>query len=69
MDLLRLYEECSFLCRNFSSVIFAYCPIEANMAAHVLTSRVVDAQTIVWTADPPSFLADVLADDVCYSPN
>ena len=61
------YEEC-FLRRNFTSVIFVHCPTEANMAAHVIASMMVDAQTIVWAADPPEFLVDVLADDVYFFP-
>ena len=54
-------DECSFLCRSFIFV----CPREANMAAHVIASIVVDTQTIVWTADPPDFLVDVLGDCRC----
>uniref|UniRef100_A0A452Y2Q0 RNase H type-1 domain-containing protein n=1 Tax=Aegilops tauschii subsp. strangulata TaxID=200361 RepID=A0A452Y2Q0_AEGTS len=31
-----IYEECSFLARNFSFIVFNHCPREANMAADVL---------------------------------
>ena len=31
-----IYEECSFLARNFISIIFSHCPREANMAADLL---------------------------------
>jgi hypothetical protein len=47
-----IYEECSFLYRNFSEVLFLHCPREANMVAHVLASRSEGSQLIVWTEDP-----------------
>ena len=34
-----IYEECIFLCRNFTEVIFLHCPRKANMVAHVLASH------------------------------
>jgi hypothetical protein len=59
-----IYEECSFLCRNFSQIVFYHCPREANMAAHVLASHAKGPLSIVWHDDPPDFLVNVLADDV-----
>jgi hypothetical protein len=51
-----IYEECSFLCRNFSQIVFYHCPREANMAAHVLASHDEGPLSIVWHDDPPDFL-------------
>ncbi|KAE8781303.1 retrotransposon expressed [Hordeum vulgare] len=31
-----VYEECSFLAKNFSSILFVFCPREANMVADTL---------------------------------
>jgi hypothetical protein len=31
-----IYEECNFLCRGFSGVLFSHCPRKANRAAHIL---------------------------------
>ena len=59
-----IYEECTFLSRNFTEVIFSHCPRESNMAAHVLASRSEGNQSIVWLDDPPDFLMHVLANDV-----
>ena len=59
-----IYEECTLLSRNFTEVIFSHCPRESNMAAHVLASRSVGNQSIVWLDDPPDFLIHVLANDV-----
>jgi hypothetical protein len=59
-----IYEECSFLCRNFSEIVFYYCPREANMATHVLASHAEGAVSIFWHDDPLDFFVNVLADDV-----
>jgi ribonuclease HI len=59
-----IYEECSFLCRYFSQIVFYHCPREANMAAHVLASHAEGPLSIVWHDDPPDFLVNVLAHDV-----
>jgi hypothetical protein len=42
-----IYEECSFLCRNFLEVYFFHCPKEANKAAHILASHSEGSQSIV----------------------
>ena len=59
-----IYEECSFLSRNFTEVLFSHCPREANVAAHVLASRAEETEPKVWFEDPPDFLIHVLANDV-----
>lgn len=59
-----IYEECSFLARNFISIQFYHCPREANMAADVLASKSKASRTIVWKSEPPDFLVDVLSNDV-----
>jgi hypothetical protein len=64
-----IYEECSFLCRNFSEVYFFHCPTEANKAAHILASRSEGSQSIVWIEDPPDFIIDVITDDVALLAN
>ena len=35
-----IYEECSFLARNFISIEFSHCPREANMAADLLATSI-----------------------------
>ena len=59
-----IYEECSFLARNFISICFHHCPREANMAADVLSSNSETSRTIVWKSEPPRFLVNVLSGDV-----
>jgi ribonuclease HI len=58
-----IYEECSFLCRNFTETQFSHCPREANMAAHELARHSGGTESIVWLDDPPDFILSVLADD------
>ena len=60
----QFYEECSFLARNFISIIFSHCPREANMAADLLARNSEVSRTIMWKSVPPDFLLDVLANDV-----
>ena len=43
-----IYEECSFLARNFISIVFSHCPREANMAADLLARNSEVSRTIVW---------------------
>ena len=59
-----IYEECSFLARNFISIMFSYCPREANAAADLLARNLEFSHTIVWKSEPPGFLVDVLTNDV-----
>ena len=59
-----IYEECSFLARNFISIVFSRCPREANMVAHFLARNSEVSRTIVWKLEPPDFLVDVLTNDV-----
>ena len=56
-----IYEECSFLCRNFAVISFSHCPREANMVAHVLASHSEGPLSIVWQEEPPDFIGAVLA--------
>ena len=58
-----IYEECSFLCRNFARVSFNHCPREANRAVHVL-AKFNEVEYVVWHGDPPVFVRPVLANDV-----
>jgi hypothetical protein len=58
-----IYEECSFLCRNFTKTQFSHCPREANMAAHELARHAWGIESIVWLDDPPDFILSVLAED------
>ena len=59
-----IYEECSFLARNFSFIVFNHCPREANMAADVLARNSETSRTISWKPEPPGFLVDILSNDV-----
>ena len=59
-----IYEECTFLCRNFISVSFCHCPREANMAADLLATKSEPSRTIVWQNEAPDFLLDVITNDV-----
>jgi ribonuclease HI len=59
-----IYEECSFLCRNFTEVVFAHCPREANRVADSLASNSEGSQSIVWVEEPPDYIKCLLADDV-----
>ena len=59
-----IYEECSFLARNFSSISFVLCPRERNKVAHLLASQAEGPLTTSWYVDPPSFILDALANDV-----
>jgi hypothetical protein len=64
-----IYEDCSFLCGNFSEVYFFHCPREANKTTHILASRSEGSQSIVWIKDPLDFIMDVITDDVALLPN
>ena len=61
-----IYEECTFLCRNFTCVIFSHCPREANRATHNLAQFSMGNQ--LWQ-EPPYFIPVVLADDVTLIPD
>jgi ribonuclease HI len=50
-----IYEECCFICRNFSSITFCHCAREANGAAHSLAARAEGLDSKVWHEDPPIF--------------
>jgi ribonuclease HI len=50
-----IYEECSFLSRGFSHVIFIHCARESNKVAHMLACKAEGPQSIVWLEDPPDF--------------
>ena len=63
-----IYEECSFLARNFISIIFSHCPREANMAADLLATKSEPSRTIVWD-EAPDFLLHVLSNDVALFPH
>jgi hypothetical protein len=43
-----IYEECSFLCRNFSEVLFLHCPREANMTTNGLATRSETLLILLW---------------------
>jgi ribonuclease HI len=58
-----IYEECSFLCRNFTETQFSHCPREANMVAHELARHSGGMESIVWLDDPPDFILSVLVED------
>ena len=63
-----IYEECSFLCRNFSRVSFSHSPREANRAAHIL-AKFFKVDHEIWHADPPNCVCSVITDDVTIVPN
>ena len=63
-----IYEECSFLCRNFSRVSFSHSPREANRAAHIL-AKFFKVDHEIWHADPPTCVRSVITDDVTIVPN
>jgi hypothetical protein len=60
---LAIYEECSFLSRNFSELL-CYYPREANRVEHVLASHSEGSQSIVWIEEPPDYFVGILADEV-----
>jgi hypothetical protein len=41
-----IYDECTFLCQNFTHVCFSHYPREANEVAHILASRAEDPHLI-----------------------
>jgi hypothetical protein len=55
-----VYEEFSFLARNFTHVKFDHRPRERNFAAHTLACNAEGPQSIVWHEDPPNFLLSLL---------
>ncbi|KAK1615246.1 hypothetical protein QYE76_020763 [Lolium multiflorum] len=59
-----IYEECSFLCRNFTEVVFGHCPREANRVADLLARNSEGSQSVVWVEEPPDYIKCFLADDV-----
>lgn len=65
----KFYEECTFLASGFSHVIFEHSPREGNVVAHILASRAVGSQHIVWLEDHPDFICNRLADDVSFFSN
>lgn len=66
-DLLRI--ECTFFCCNLNSVSFRYCPRKANMTVDILASKSEGSCTMVWQAELPDVLVDVLANDVTLFPH
>jgi hypothetical protein len=50
-----IYEECSFLARNFARVKFFHSPRESNIVAHMLACKAEGPESIVWHKDPPDF--------------
>jgi ribonuclease HI len=64
-----IYDECSFLSRNFTEVLFSHCSREANMVAHVLASHSEGSQSTIWIEKPPNYIKGVLSDDVTLFPN
>ncbi|KAE8808356.1 hypothetical protein D1007_15095 [Hordeum vulgare] len=58
-----VYEECSFLAKNFSLIQFAFCPREENIVAHTLARFAEPTRTIKWMEEAPGFLIDTLAND------
>ena len=58
-----IYEECTFLRRNFARVSFSHCPREVNMAAHEL-AKFYEVYHGVWDGDPPFCVRAIIANDV-----
>jgi hypothetical protein len=52
-----IYEECTFLCRNFIEVVFFIIVLrKANVAAHSVASYGVGLMSTVWYEEPPDLL-------------
>ena len=45
-----------YLCHNFHSMLSLVIVLEANRAAYVRASQLVDAQNYTWIVDPPDLL-------------
>jgi hypothetical protein len=63
-----IYEECTFLCRNFTEVVFYHCPRDSNVAAHSVARFGVGLMQTIWHEDPPDFLVSILANNVTIIP-
>jgi hypothetical protein len=65
-----IYEECSFLCRNFAHVSFSHhCPRKSNRAAHILASKAESPHLTTWQEELPDFISALIMDDVSLFPN
>jgi hypothetical protein len=53
---VAIYEECSFLIRGFSHVIFSHSNRECNRVTHTLTCKEEGPHSI-WMEDPPNFIS------------
>ena len=62
-----IYEECTFLCHNFSRVIFSHSPKEANRATHNLAKFTEGNNQ--WLDDPPDFVQAALENDISLNPD
>ena len=58
-----IYEDSTFLCRNFARVSFPHCSREANMAAHDL-AKFHEVNQAVWHGEPPPCIRAAIANDV-----
>jgi ribonuclease HI len=65
-----IYDECSLLWRDFSSISIEHCNREINMVAHALAKNAVSSKSSCnWADEPPSFLIAILANDVSLMPD
>jgi ribonuclease HI len=61
-----IYEECTFLARNFAHFLFARCGRDSNRVAHTFACKAEGPHT-TWLEDPPDFIFELLTNDVLIS--
>lgn len=60
-----LYDECNIIWSRFQDISIEHCSREVNQLAHNLAKRVMQyKQTCTWVDESPSFILDLLTNDV-----
>lgn len=60
-----IYDECSIVWNGFQEISIEHLSREANNVAHALARQAIISRTnCIWDDDPPSFIVQLLSDDV-----
>jgi ribonuclease HI len=60
-----IYDECTTIWLGFQEISIEHCERETNQVTHELVKRaMISKNYCIWDDDPPSFIVDLLSNDV-----
>ena len=62
-----IYDECITIWLGFQKISIEHCRRETNQVAHELAKKAMISKIYcIWDDDPPSFIVDLLSNDVTF---